>query len=204
MMGGQPAERPAAGPAQPKPLPPVKIDTLGGITVAALNWEQKLAGKKPALDPLARAIPADQHALFLPGLAAAQALLGEFQATAIPVLALADSAEEVLPVQHRYERQLGVSVAELVNFQSRAAGAAAIRSVAVTGSDPYFATGTDLALIFEVEDPAPLVKFLRDRMEVACQASGQDVRVVEEDRDGVKVTLARTPDRSLSTYLAVG
>ena len=203
MMDQEPAQRPGPGRAKPEPSPPVKVDTLVGITVAAIDWKQKLAGRKPALDPLARAIPADQHALFLPGLAAAQALLGEFQETAVPRLELADSAEEVVPVQRRYERQLGVSVADLAGFQSRAAGTAAIRNIAVTGSDPYFATGTDLALIFEVEDPAHLVRFLRERMEAACKAAGQDVRVVDENRDGVKVTLARTSDRSLSTYLAV-
>ncbi len=203
MMVAQPAQRPGPGRAKPEPSPPVKVDTLVGITVAAIDWKQKLAGQKPALDPLARAIPADQHALFLPGLAAAQALLGEFQETAVPALELADSAEEVVPVQRRYERQLGVSVADLAGFQSRAAGTAAIRNIAVTGSDPYLATGTDLALIFEVEDPAHLVRFLRERMEAACKAAGQDVRVVDENRDGVKVTLARTSDRSLSTYLAV-
>jgi hypothetical protein len=203
MMDQEPAQRPGPGRAKPEPSPPVKVDTLVGITVAAIDWKQKLAGQKPALDPLARAVPADQHALFLPGLAAAQALLGEFQETAVPALELADSAEEVVPVQRRYERQLGVSVADLAGFQSRAAGTAAIRNIAVTGSDPYFATDTDLALIFEVEDPAHLVRFLRERMEAACKAAGQDVRVVDENRDGVKVTLARTSDRSLSTYLAV-
>ena len=111
----------AAG--QPKPSPMVKLDTLEGISVAAINWDQKLAGRTPAVDPLARAIPADQHAMFLPGLAAAQALLAELRGTAIPALELGDYAGEVVPVQRRYERQLGVSVADLAEFQAKTRGA---------------------------------------------------------------------------------
>ncbi|MGC8639232.1 MAG: hypothetical protein ACP5XB_05060 [Isosphaeraceae bacterium] len=191
-------------PDQPQPPSMVKLDTLAGISVAAINWEQKLAGKQPEVDPLARGIPADQHALFLPSLAAARTLLAEFQGTAIPALELTDCATEIVPVQRRYERQLGVSFADLdYFFLSKRGDKAGIRSLAVTGSDPYFATGTDLALLFEVRDPATLAHVLRQRMEGACHRSGQDVSVVEEDRDGVKLWVARTPDRSLSSYLTV-
>jgi hypothetical protein len=191
---------PALGPA-PGRAPRVKLDTLAGITVAELDWKARLGDRKPELDPLARSIPADQHALFLTTLDAAKGVLGAFHGTAIPVLELADQAAEVVPVQRRYERQLGVRVSDLERFQA-GAGPDAIRGVAVTGSDPYFATGTDLALLLDVRDTAPLVRFLRERLADACREAGGDVRVVEETREGVPVAVARTPDRSLSAYVA--
>jgi hypothetical protein len=188
------------------PVPPpnfserVKLDTLLGISVAELDWKARLGDKKPELDPLARSVPADQHALFLSGLDAARGVLATFQGTAIPVLGLADQAAEAIPVQRRYERQLGVRVSDLERFQATA-GAGAIRGVAVSGSDPYFATGTDLALLFDVADSAPLTAFLRERLSAACRSAG-DAQVVEETREGVPVIVARSPDRTLSADLA--
>jgi len=202
--GGFTPPSPVPGPNQPRPVtpPPVKVATLPGISVAEFDWSAKLAGRNPCLDPLARAIPADQHALFLAGLAEAQSLLAEFQGTAIPILETSDAAAEVVPVQSRYERQLAVSVADLSGFQSHFSGPARIKSLAVTGSDPYFATGTDIALLLQVDEPGPLISFLKERLAAACAASSQEVQVVEEQRNGVQSWMARTPDRSLSSYIA--
>ncbi|WP_165227710.1 hypothetical protein [Aquisphaera insulae] len=201
--GDDPDEAPQAGRVpRPTATGPVKIDSLTGITVAEIDWKHRLQGRTPSLDPLARAIPADQHALFIANLDAADNLLRLLRDRAFPLLGTAGRADEALPVQQRYERQLGVTVDEILLFQKKVAGDRAIRSLAISGSDPYLATGTDLALIFEVTDPSALVDFLKGRIEAAGRHVDPAVHIVEEVCEGGKVRVARSSDRSLSAFLA--
>ncbi|HEX5498743.1 MAG TPA: hypothetical protein VFX03_05930, partial [Thermomicrobiales bacterium] len=55
----------------------VDVAAIKGITIAEIDWKPLLADAQPALDPLASAIPADQHAVFFPSFAAALALSDE-------------------------------------------------------------------------------------------------------------------------------
>ncbi|QEH36955.1 hypothetical protein OJF2_55400 [Aquisphaera giovannonii] len=194
------SEQPAANAVPPKAQ--VKLDSLAGINVGEMDWRAKLAGRKPTLDPLSRAIPADQHALFLGSPAAAKGLIGLLQQKAMPILGTAGLADEILPVQRRVERQLGVTLDEIAAFQARVDGDRSIRGLALTGSDPYLATGTDVAVLFDAADPSALKEFLRDRLHAACRVAGADVRVVEQDGPGCRILIARSADRSLSAYLA--
>ncbi len=44
----------------------VDLSTVGGITIAEVDWSQRLGEVKVELDPLAAYVPHDQYALFLP------------------------------------------------------------------------------------------------------------------------------------------
>ena len=46
----------------------VNLADLTGITVAEIDWKPLIKDLKPALDPLASIIPADQHAVLFPEL----------------------------------------------------------------------------------------------------------------------------------------
>ncbi|HKI18557.1 MAG TPA: hypothetical protein VKA15_11785, partial [Isosphaeraceae bacterium] len=189
---------PNAGPNTPSDKP-VKLDTLAGITVAEIDWKARNAGKTPLLDPLAAHIPADQHALLLPSLKAAQTVLSEFLGGITPLLGLnGTSGFDARFVQERYERQLGVSMADLV----RLPGSGMVQGMAVTGSDPYFVTGTDLAILFETDEPGKLVILLRERLEAACRGTRAGVTPTEGTKDGSAFVFARTPGREISAYIA--
>ena len=178
---------------------PVKLDTLPGITVAEIDWKARIAGKTPLLDPLATHIPADQHALLLPSLKAAQTVLSEFLGGITPILDLnGSSGFDPRFVQERYERQLGVSMADLVRLPATGM----VRGMAVTGSDPYFVTGTDLAILFETDEPGKLIMLLRERLEVACRASSAGIAPADGAKDGSTFVFARTPGREISAYIA--
>lgn len=173
----------------------IKLDEIRGITVAEIDWSARLAGKTPGLDPLAASIPADQHALFVPSLKAAGdllALAGRWGT--LPVVQLATDSAEDQGVQAFYEGQLGLSLAEL----ARLADLQTIRGLAVTGSDPYFPTGTDLAVLFETERPEPLMDLLRERIDGLKDA---ERRGTDEVR-GVTVHYATRPDRRVSAFAA--
>jgi hypothetical protein len=177
----------------------VKLDTLAGITVAEMDWKSRIAGKTPPLDPLADHIPADQHALFLPSPKAAEAVLSEFLGGTIPILNLSGVWDvDSRFVQERYERQLGVSVADLV----RLAASGMVKGMAVTGSDPYFVAGTDVALLLETDEPAKLINLLRERLEAACRGSSTGLTTSEGINDGSAFIFARTPGREICSYIA--
>ena len=130
--------------------PNVAIDSLTGITVTPIDWTPLLKGADPQLDTLARLIPADQHVLFVPSFAAATKLSDEANGHDTVLLEMAETHGEDADVVGRYQRQLGLTLTGL----GRIVGPAVIRSLAVTGSDPYFPTGTDVAVLFETDQPA--------------------------------------------------
>lgn len=176
----------------------VKVETIAGITVAEMDWTARVKGRTPALDPLAARIAADQHAIFLPDLKALAALLGEFHGDAIPLLHMAEGRSEDTRVQARYERQLGVSLAEMLRFP----GLGVVKGLALTGSDPYFPSGTDVAILIETDAPDLLAAFLRAHVEAARRAN-PDAKDAGGEVDGIRYAGARSPDRSVSSYVAV-
>jgi len=64
----------------------VPIDSLRGIDVEELDWAELIADLTPALDPLAAAIPVDQHAVIFPSLADLSRVLDEAERYGTPVL----------------------------------------------------------------------------------------------------------------------
>jgi hypothetical protein len=177
---------------------PVKLDAIQGITVAAIDWAPRIAGKAPALDPLAAHIPADQHALFVPHLKAAGDLLGAYRRFGgPPALQVAAPTSEDAGIQARYERQLAFRLDDL----RRLADLRTIAGLAVTGSDPYFPEGTDLAVLFETSDPGALVELLRSNFRAAREAD-PETRLADEDLAGVSIHTAVAPDRRTSAYVA--
>jgi hypothetical protein len=191
--------RPNAAATEPRAAPKrVATADLKGITVAEMDWSAKLKDRTPALDPLATRVPADQHAIFLPGFKAAAALLSEFHGDAIPLLRLAEARSEDTQIQRRYERQLGVSLAEVMRFP----GLGLVKGLVLTGSDPYFPSGTDLAILVETDAPEVLAVFLKAHLEIARKGNPDAVDAGGEI-GGVRYAGARSPDRSLSAYIAI-
>ena len=147
---------------------------------------------KPALDPLAELIPADQHAVFFPTFSAAVEAIDQAERQGTPVLHLAEPRSEDAGVKGRYQRQLGLSLSGL----GRLLGPHVARSVAVTGSDPYFRTGTDVAVLFETPNPAMLENLLAaaDRP-VGRETAGGKARTGRDRQAAVsRSSLARSQD----------
>ena len=125
----------------------IDIDTLDGITVAEIDWKPLVKDLKPKLDPLAASIPADQHVVFFPTFSAAVLTADQAELQGTPILHLAEPRSEDARTAERYQRQLCLSLTGL----GRLLGPKVAKSVALTGSDPYFRTGTDVAVLFEAE-----------------------------------------------------
>lgn len=178
----------------------VDIETIAGISVQPMDWTPLVKDLKPELDPLAAIIPEDQHAIFFPSFSAMAALADEAEAQGTPVLRLVEVRSENALTRQRYERQLGLSL----NALTRALGPQVVASVAITGSDPYYRTGTDVAILFEAKnpsDPGALQTLLHTQIGLTLQAA-QQAKPVHGMTGDVTYTGAKSEDRSVCSYIA--
>ncbi len=178
--------------------PSVMVWSMPGITTASFDWKPLTATLKPAKDALASLIPEDQHAAFFPSLQALSVTLDELEGAGRPILWGYEERCEDSGARSFYERQLAVSVANLAGSPA----GATVTSVAITGSDPYFSTGTDVAVLFECARPDLLAAEFTARH--AAAAKGRpDAAPVEGELAGKKYFGVATKDRGLSSFVAV-
>jgi len=176
-----------------------KVDDLKGITVAAYDWTAAIAGLSPALDPLATLVPADQHAVFFPSFQALIDVADQADAQGTPVLAALGDPSGEAGTKERYQKQLGLPMSDL----ARLLGPKLIASVALTGGDPYLATGSDVALVFQAKDAGVLQPLIVARVAAAVPTAEQQADAVErhDSIDGVDFVAYVSPHRALSSYI---
>lgn len=175
----------------------VEVGSLKGIDVAPIDWGPLVKDLKPKLDPAAAVIPGDQHAVFFPSFQALDDVAGSLQRGVLPTLRLLAPEGAESSWKTRYERQLGLEMSEL----GRLLGPLAISAVAVTGSDPFFELGTDVAVIFEARSADSLRAFFRTR-HFAIRGSTPGVEAVKGEEEGIPFTGLLKADRTVSSYLA--
>ena len=177
----------------------VDVASIKGITVAEIDWQPLLADARPALDPLAKCIPADQYAVFLPSLAAAVALVDEIAERGAPLGRFATGRSEDEPVQRRYERQLCLPLSEVVGLL----GPEVVGSAALTSSDPYsyFSTGTDVAVLLESNEPAALQARLLEQAAFSA-AKEKSAQAISGETGGLAWSGFLSDDRRVSCYIA--
>ncbi len=177
---------------------PVKIDSLRGITIDEIDWKPLIKDAKPELDPLAKKLPADQHVVFFPSFQAALAMVDETKQHDTPVLRLAQPRSEDAGVVERYQRQLGLPLSTV----ARLLGPSLVKSVALTGSDPSFPLGTDVAVLLETPQPRALFNLLMGRIAMAAAGVKDAKAVCSNDIEGLAYQGFVSPDRALSSYVA--
>jgi len=175
----------------------VEVSTIAGITTREMDWKPLLTDPKPAVDPLAAYIPSDQHAIFFPTFSAVTEMMDEADADGSPVLQLMEPRSEDANSRGRYQKQLCLELNEI----SRLLGPRVIGSVAVTGSDPYLRTGTDVGVLFETKSSGILKTFVMASQSAAKQ-SNSAVRAVSGELEGVAYSGVLSPDRAVSSYVA--
>ena len=83
---------------------------------------------------------------------------------------------------------------------ARMLGPTLVKSVALTGSDPSFPLGTDVAVLFETDQPAVLAKAARAR--IAMAAAEAKAKFENDSVDSIPYVAYLTPDRKMSSYVA--
>lgn len=175
----------------------VDLNMVTGITIPEVNWLQRIGGAQVELDPLAAYVPHDQYAVLLPSFNATVKLIDEGQELAKPLVQWFESQSRATDALGFYQRQMGLSL----NFASRQLGSALVDEVAITGSDPYFRTGTDVAILMQSKQPAVLFKAITAQI-AASATQFNDASKIAESIDGTEVVYWKTPDRHLSSFVA--
>ncbi len=178
--------------------PNVPIESLPGITVREMDWQTLVKDLAPEKDALAGVIPADQHVLFFPSFAAMTTLVDEAKAYGTPILRLLDPRSEDALTHERYETQLCLSL----DTWARLLGPSLINSLAMTGSDPYLRTGSDVAILFETSDLTSLKAGILMQYQ-RVQSLDQQVQSVSGSMLGHAYQGVVKADRSVCSYLAV-
>ncbi len=176
--------------------PTVALASIVGITVPEVDWKPLLPKERPAVDRLARYLPPDQYACFFPSFGAMLQVMDEATRIGTPVLVLTQPQAQDVHVRERYEKQLCLQIDEM----TRLLGPTLIKSIAMTGSDPYFPTGTDVAVLFEATNPELLKRTLMAKQGLALQtvpgAKKTNIRIGGTVYSGVV-----TPDRRICSYV---
>jgi hypothetical protein len=172
----------------------VPLDTIEGIEIRPFDWEHLLDEEPPALDALAAFVPADQHAAFFASFRAFSAIHAEVERGEGFLAGLDQQAIGLASVRDRLQAQLALPW----NAVLRAFGERAIVGVAITGGDPYYPSGTDVAVLFETAEPAALLALVV----TLRSAAAPDTMVVEGETLGVAWSGVETPGRVVSSYAA--
>ena len=175
----------------------VSIGTLPGIGVRPFDWTAMNKGLQPKLDPLAPLVPADQHAVFFPSVAAAIAVADRMSEHGTFFLKVLEPRSEDARLRERYEHQFCLTLGNLASLLTPEIA----RSVAVTGSDPYADMGTDLAILIESPQPRALFAVLLGQIHLEARKT-PGARPVAGKMQGVFYRGVRTADRSICCYVA--
>jgi hypothetical protein len=183
--------------AKPDAIETVAIESLSGITVREFDWTLYVKDIDPTLDILSVVIPDDQHALFFPSFQALVDMVDHVDQQGSPVLRAVEPRAEDATTRDRYQQQLCLPLGQV----ERLFGQQLINSVALTGSDPYFRTGTDVAVLFEAKNSDALTAVIKTRMTLA-RSDVPDVDVVRGKVRGVAYEGVKTQNREICCYLA--
>ncbi len=173
------------------------VADIKGITIAEIDWSKLTQGVEPKLDALSAVIPADQHAVFFPSFNQFVQIIDEGMAGGTPILEMAEPRSEDARTLERYQRQLCLSLTGV----GRLVGPKVVKSVALTGSDPFYRSGTDMAIVFEAGDPAGLEQLLLAQIALAA-ANEKQAGPVDGLAGRLKYHGLRSPDRSICSYVA--
>ena len=175
----------------------VPIISLEGITVAEMDWQPLIKDLDPKTDPLAGLIPADQHAIFFPSFAALVQGTDFADQQGKLFMGMAVPRSESAMSRERYETQLCLPMSTL----ARLLGPKVISSVAITGGDLYFRTGTDVAVLFEAPNVQTLRALVESRVMLAA-VNHPTAKPVTGEVAGVSYRGLRSPDRVVCSYVA--
>ena len=185
------------GRRQPRTQGPVPVSTLTGPTIKSHPWEKMLAGRKPDISALARAVPED---FYFAEFRALSKLLDAFEAGDLWGSHLSNQAFRdtlTLDVGERLKRQLAVET----DARTRPFYDLVVDEVAVAGSDPFVREGSDVTLLFRVKQPL----LFRGRMDAFIEEAARahpDARRETGQYLGVEYVQLQTPDRDVSVVSA--
>jgi hypothetical protein len=176
----------------------VDLVKVPGINIAEHDWKRMMGDKKPAPEPLARLVPQDNYYLHFKDIRKLIEL-GDFldQWVTSGTRAFEGTSRDY-QLKERYERQLCLRS----TWMGKTLGPLVIRSVALTGSDPYLREGSDVTVLFHVTSGPAFLAAVEPFLKEARKEHGARLKESKEDYHGIRVERFVTSLREVSLHRA--
>ncbi|MBI1915202.1 MAG: hypothetical protein HYS12_10755 [Planctomycetes bacterium] len=177
----------------------VEVAKIQGIDVAEHPWEKMMAGKKPADEPLARFIPHDNYYLTFKNprkLTDLRELLGQWGNSLGRAFKLKSRDYRI---RERYAEQLCLHDTLL----ARRVGPRLLQSVTITGNDPYLREGSDLTILFHVNNKKLFLAGLDRLVQEARRKHGDALKESHSTYQDIAIASFVTPLREVSLHRAL-
>lgn len=180
----------------------VKVASLAGPTVKSHPWgemlaKQEAAGKKADVSPLALCVPEDQYFVEFRTLTKFLDAVDVGDLWGAHLLSQAAKSAKTQRTSERLKTQLAVQTDPL----TRPFYDLVVREMAITGSDLYFREGSDVTLIFQVQQPEVFRLRMDGFLEAAQRSRADAVRSTGAIGD-VPFVAVTTPDRAIHAFSA--
>lgn len=182
--------------AAQRPGDPIKVVSLTGPTIKSHPWQQMLAGKKPAISPLARCVPEDFYYVQFRSLGKMLEALDLSDVWGTHLLSQAAQEARTQLIGDRLKKQLAVETEPAL----RPFYDLVVAEAAVTGSDLFVREGSDVSLLFRFKQPALFKARMNGFLDNALKQPGATRS--EGTIAGVPYVHVASPDRGVHVYSA--
>ncbi len=168
----------------------VEVSSIKGVTVKAIPWAEWMPEGEIAVDVLSKRVPEDQYLLVVPSLQNLFGLMDRVEEAGTPILQSFAVGDQYRELPSRYRKQMGLDLPDVL------ARLLPVKSVAVTGGDPFFPTGSDVAVIFETDKVDFVFSSLKTTISAKAGLAGAS------EVEGVRGLGFENPTRTFSCHLA--
>jgi len=176
----------------------IPISKVPGIDIAEHPWVKMMGKKKPAAEPLANLIPHDNYYItfrtFDKFLEFGD-LIDEW-GTSIA------RAYEVNSRDSRIKQKLEQQICLKSTGLARVFGPSVIKSLAITGNDPYLREGSDFTIIFQLSNKTLFETGSEPNITATRKKFGKDLTEAKSVHNGVNIESFTTPLREVSLHRA--
>ncbi|MBI3821748.1 MAG: hypothetical protein HY289_03605 [Planctomycetes bacterium] len=176
----------------------IPIKDVRGVDIAEHPWVKMMGDKKPAPEPLARMIPHDNYYLQF-------RTFGKFLEMGDLMDQWGSSIARAFDVNsrdYRMKQKLEQQVCLKSTGLARIFGPAVIKSMAITGNDPYLREGSDFTIIFQINDKTIFETGSQPNIDAARKKFGKDLKEDKSNYQGISIESLVTPLREVSLHRA--
>lgn len=176
----------------------VPIAMVQGIDIAEHSWQKMMAGKKPAPEPLAELVPHDNYYIHFKSIAKFLDAGDLFDQWGTTLIRAFEVHSKEYRLKARFEQQLCLKSTGL----ARVFGPAVIKSIAVTGNDPYIREGSDLTVLFHLSNAGVFKSAVNPFIEEARKKFGKKLKEEKSEYQKVDIESYVSPLREVSLHRA--
>jgi hypothetical protein len=176
----------------------VDISRVTGITIAEHPWKKMMAGKQPAAEPLAHLVPRDNYYIHFKSFAKFNEFQDFLDQWGTPAGRAYEVQSREYGLKERYERQLCLKS----TWVGRQFGPLLVRSVAITGNDPFIREGSDVTVLFHVNNRQAFLSGVEPFLKEARKEFGDRMKTSKEMYHGIAVESFVSPLRQVSVHRA--